>query len=101
MALGLNDLKNKSLARERNQRKTFSAATSEAPKTEARMPIKPWSNRGLARVGISRRQEVGNHHLNAEWIDIQDRSFLGVDVNLGPDLHHEDSTRKLQRRLSN
>ncbi len=93
MSLGLDELK------KRDHKKM---SVSKTPiHEELRPAIKPWSNRGLAKAGVSRKLSIGiDFHVNEDWIEIQAQSFLWFNLNFSFDQTNEDADFKLQRKLS-
>ena len=97
MSLGLDDLK------KRVPSKKTSIAPEEVAREELRssIAIKPWSNRGLAKAGVSRKQAIGvDFHINEDWIEIQGQSFIWLNLNFEFEHLHEETDLKLQRKLS-
>ena len=95
MSLGLDDL------RKRNSSKKTVAPAAEKAKEGVRQSVKPWSNRGLAKAGVSRKQAVGiDFHINEDWIEIQAQSFFWLNLNFSFEHLHEETDLRLQRRLS-
>ncbi len=95
MSLGLDDL------RKRNSSKKSVTPAADTKKEDVRQSIKPWSNRGLARAGVSRKQAVGiDFHINEDWIEIQAQSFFWLNLNFSFEHLHVETDLKLQRRLS-
>lgn len=97
MSLGLNDLK------KRSSPKKSETKPSEILRDDLRtsIAIKPWSNRGLAKAGLSRKQSVGSdHHINEDWIEIQGQSFFWLHLNFDFEHLHEETDLRLQKQLS-
>ncbi len=97
MSLGLDDLKKRS-----KPKKAQSEKVNSEPQEDLRsnIAVKPWSNRGLAKAGVSRKQAVGvDFHVNEEWIEIQSQSFIWLNLNFEFEHLHEETDLKLQRRL--
>lgn len=96
MSLGLDDLRRRSSA------KKVASKPEEKIREEfrAKLPIKPWSNRGLAKAGVSRKLAIGiDSHVNEDWIEIQDQIFFWLNLNFDFNILHEDTDLKLQRTL--
>ena len=99
MSLGLDDLKKRKTTK-RTEKKV--AAKSDAiDGLRSNLAIKPWSNRGLAKAGVSRKQVVGiDFHVNEDWIEIQTQSFFWLNLNFEFEHLHEETDLRLQRKLS-
>lgn len=99
MSLGLDDLKKRNLAH--NSAAKSSTAKPEKSINDLRQSIKPWSTRGLAKLGVSRKQTIGvDFHINEDWIEIQGQSFFWLNLNFSFDHLHEETDLRFQRKLS-
>jgi hypothetical protein len=99
MSLGLDDLKKRSSTKKRVE--DAQPQTAAKSREDFRNAIKPWSNRGLARAGVSRKQSVGfDFHINEDWIEIQAQSFFWINLNFDFEHLHEETGLRLQRKLS-
>lgn len=95
MSLGLDDLK------KRNALKKATTKSDIREDLRSDIAIKPWSNRGLAKAGVSRKQAIGvDFHVNEDWIEIQAQSFFWLNLNFEFEHLHEETDLRLQRQLS-
>ncbi len=68
MSLGLNDLKKK---RTKKEPLSASESSESSSASQGKMAARPWSHRGLAKIGKSRNATLGaDHYLNDDWIEL-------------------------------
>lgn len=81
MSLGLKDLKKTKLSKTK-ERASTNQTKPVTEKIAMRESAKPWSQRGLAKVGKSRTAHLGaDHFVNDEWISLHETSIGAVDVS--------------------